>query len=396
MKTVQKYLLVISLALAISFLFFHNQSFAQDDGNSLMIGKQVGIHSTVLNEDRIVWVYLPDSYHFDSVSYPVIYLLDGGFHFLHTAGIIQFLSSNGRIPNAILIAVTNVDRTRDFSTSTVENIARSGGAEKFHGFLSDELMPMINTTYRTAPYQILVGHSLGGLYAAWSLIEHPKTFQAYIAISPYLLYDDEMVIELAEKKLSPKLLQGKSFYMTLGDEPAYYQAVDKFISVLKKQKATNFQFDYVHMEEEDHGSIPHMSIYNGLEFIFSDWMLPTEVYAKGLTAIDRHYKEASKKYGHQYAASEAMINQLGYQYLQTDNMVEGIKVFKENVKRYPSSANVYDSLGEAYEKNNQLKQAEKNYTMAVKLALPISHINLEAYQTNLKRVQNLLDNGLSD
>ena len=55
---------------------------------------------------------------------------------------------------------------------------------------------------------------------------------------------------------------------------------------------------------------------------------------------------------------------LGYNYLQKEDVKNAINVFEENVKRYPKSANVYDSMGEAYENNNQFKLAAKNYQKA--------------------------------
>jgi Flp pilus assembly protein TadD len=81
---------------------------------------------------------------------------------------------------------------------------------------------------------------------------------------------------------------------------------------------------------------------------------------------------------------------LGYNYLNDKKIDEAIKVFKENVERFPNSANVYDSLGEAYENNNQFAEAEKNYKKAVELAKPQNHQNLGIYKKNLKRMEERL------
>ena len=81
-----------------------------------------------------------------------------------------------------------------------------------------------------------------------------------------------------------------------------------------------------------------------------------------------------------------MLNALGYAYLQVANFDEAINVFKENVKRNPFSSNVYDSLGEAYEKNNQTNLARKNYQKAYDLGKMQHHVNTEIYKTNLDRL----------
>jgi tetratricopeptide (TPR) repeat protein len=67
-----------------------------------------------------------------------------------------------------------------------------------------------------------------------------------------------------------------------------------------------------------------------------------------------------------------VINLLGYIYLRKDQIDKAISVFKENIKRYPCSANVYDSLGEAYENHNQYKLARDNYQEAYDLGLTSS------------------------
>ena len=81
-----------------------------------------------------------------------------------------------------------------------------------------------------------------------------------------------------------------------------------------------------------------------------------------------------------------MINQLGYTHLQNNEIDKAIHVFSENVKRFPTSANVYDSLGEAYENNNQLKLAREHYQKAVDIGSVTTDPNYPIYMQNLKRV----------
>ena len=68
-------------------------------------------------------------------------------------------------------------------------------------------------------------------------------------------------------------------------------------------------------------------------------------------------------------------------------MENAIRIFKENIKRYPKSANVYDSLGEAYENSGQIDLAKANYQMAYELGMQNGNPNTEVYHTNLLRVQ---------
>lgn len=354
------------------------------------IGEKITIQSKTLNEDRVMLVYTPDGYEGSDTKYPVVYVLDGKWHFHHATGIVQFLSSRGLMPPTIVVAIVNVDRNRDFTPTQIEKAPASGGAEKFMTFITDELMPYVNKNYRTNPYEILVGHSLGGTFATYALLNNPEVFDAYIAISPYLMYDNNMLLAKTKTDLRASYNPDQTFYMTLGDEPKYTESVESFAKMLKSSSPEGLEFSYTHMTKEDHTTIPHLSIYNGLEAIYGDWKLPKETMKEGLASIDQHYDQLSKKYGYKVMAPENTINLLGYQYLNDKNYDEAMKVFKQNVKRYPESANVYDSLGEAYEYSQNLTEAEKNYAKAVKLGEQQEHAYLETFKVNLNRIQVLL------
>jgi hypothetical protein len=66
-------------------------------------------------------------------------------------------------------------------------------------------------------------------------------------------------------------------------------------------------------------------------------------------------------------ATEAELNIHGYQYLNKGNTAKAIEIFKMNINRNPKSWNVYDSLGEAYAKQGDKKEAVKNYTKALNM-----------------------------
>ena len=138
------------------------------------------INSDILEEDRQISIYLPDGYNNSKASYPVLYLLDGGTHLQHASGAADYLSGRGIVPDIIVVAIHNIDRSRDFSPVHVDNIPTSGGAEKFLGFLSEELVPYMEKSYRTAGFNILLGHSFGGTFIAYTLLAEPDLFDAFV------------------------------------------------------------------------------------------------------------------------------------------------------------------------------------------------------------------------
>lgn len=67
-------------------------------------------------------------------------------------------------------------------------------------------------------------------------------------------------------------------------------------------------------------------------------------------------------------ATEADINLIGYQLMGQGKMDEALAMFRKNVKDYPRSWNVYDSLGEALAKQGNKKEALASYQKALSLA----------------------------
>src|ERR1041384_5276038 len=101
--------------------------------------RRLVLKSTVLGEERVVLIRTPAGYESNQVHYPVLYMTDGDAHMGHTASTIEFLVQNGRIPDLIVVGVTNTDRTRDLTPAKSTDqtpggeprIPTSGGADNF-------------------------------------------------------------------------------------------------------------------------------------------------------------------------------------------------------------------------------------------------------------------------
>ncbi len=371
---------LISMMLLILFTAVHGQ-----DVEKSYRHRATKINSTILKETRNISIYLPDNYMHSESKYPVLYLLDGGAHLQHASGAADYLSTRMLIPDIIVVAIHNIDRSRDFSPVHVDNIPTSGGAEKFLGFLSEELVPYLDENYRTAGFNILLGHSFGGTFIGYTLLAKPKLFDAYLAVSPAMMYADNYVVKEASAKLKP-FKDTKYFYMTVGNEDRYFESLEEYASIMKEKAGESVEFKYVKMLEEDHGTTPYITVFSGLKFIFAGWQLPREMLQEDLEDIDNHYMQVSLRYGIDVQTPEAVINALGYGYLQAEDFDKAIATFQTNVERYPGSANVHDSLGEAYEKHGLPEQAAASYQKAVSLGEKNGDVNVPVYKTNLERV----------
>lgn len=361
--------------------------------------KTLTLKSTVLGEERRVLVHTPAGYETNRQSYPVLYMTDGDAHIGHTASTIDFLARNGRIPELIVVGVTNTDRTRDLtpSKSPQKNPAgelqfpTSGGADNFLKFFETELIPEIEKQYRVQPYRIFAGHSLGGLLAVHTMIAKPGLFNSYITVSPSLQWADNEALKRAEEFLKNQKDLKATLYVSLGNEQGGIKnGFESFRQALSKTSIKGFDWQADHLTDEDHGSVVLRSHYAGLRKVYEGWQpvrdLQSGALMGGLKGVDAHYKKLSEKFGYAIPTPENLVNQMGYQYLGENKPEEAIAVFKTNVERYPESANVYDSLAEAYERGGQLDLAEPLYNKAQVLGEKNNDPNLAVYKANYERV----------
>ena len=89
--------------------------------------------------------------------------------------------------------------------------------------------------------------------------------------------------------------------------------------------------------------------------------------------------------------TEATLNRRGYELLRQGDLQGAIRVFESNVAAYPGSANVYDSLAEAYERTGKLDLARTNYEKAVAVGLERNDPNVAVFKANLARVVGKLE-----
>lgn len=262
-------------------LFFQGNNFSQT--NRITIGNIEEIKSKILNEKRILNIYLPDNYNpADSLKYPIIYLLDGSIDedFIHIVGLVQFNSFEWvkQLPKSIVVGIANIDRKKDFTFPTSgkeekEKFPTTGNSIKFINFIENELQPFINSNYKTTNVKTIIGESLAGLLATQILFTKPSLFSNYIIVSPSLWWDNGSLLSANTSILKDSLQNKTSVYIAVGKEgltptkQPRVMEVDANLLVEKLQaiKSTfiNITFDY--LPQENHGTIMHQAVFNAIK-----------------------------------------------------------------------------------------------------------------------------------
>jgi predicted alpha/beta superfamily hydrolase len=323
------------------------------------------IKSQAVGEDRTILVKVPVNYERSEARYPVVYMLDAHPPQNYMmAGLIEQQVWGDVMPESIIVGIQNTNRLRDM-TPTPGDRPGAGGADKFLQFIETEVIPFVDKNYRTHSFRAIAGHSLAGLFVVNAFVERPDSFNAYIAASPNVHWDNSYVIKRAEDAFRKRKEWNKFLFVALGDEPNYIAGYTRFQELLDQAKPKGLEYGFRHFKDENHGSVVLPAYYAGLRKVYIGWAPP----ANGTVAdLENHYRKLSSRYGYTIQVPEALLNRVGYQLLQAGRTAEAIDVFKKNVASYPRSANVYDSLAEAFEKNGQKSNARENYEKAWKMA----------------------------
>jgi hypothetical protein len=355
-------------------------SFAQQRDNRLTIGIIDSVYSPTLKEMRKIWVYIPPPHGSGANQkqhFPVLYLLDGDSHFFSVAGMLQQLSevnNNSVCPDMVIIGILNTDRARDFTPSHVTSsyyfsramVKNSGGSENFTRFLEKELMPYVETHYPVAPYRILIGHSLGGLFVMNTLVNHTNLFNSYVAIDPSLWWDDQRVLKQAKIALEQKKFTNKSLFFAVAHtmDPKMdttQVATDTtsgtihmrsnliFTKYLTSKSNNGLNYKWKYYDNDNHFSVPLIAEYDALHFLF-DFYTGPESDRESLTAeiLSAHYKLISSKFGYTMLPPEAFVNSQGYIWLQRKVFDKAYAYFNMNIENYPDNANEYDSMADYF------------------------------------------------
>lgn len=356
-------------SIFLAFVTIH--AFAQENADEpLDCGKKFTLESQILKEKRTYWVRLPASYHnkkYDKQSYPVMYVLDGKSAFFPLLGVVSFMSEkesvNFQIPEMIIVGVDTENRLKDLTPNPSTKMpngqeaqtesqrlmmAGGGGGENFLKFLTSELFPKIESDYRTLPYRLYVGHSLGGLTTAYTLLKHAGIFNSYLSIDGSLWWDNAKYVREAPddlKNFKTKTIQ--RMYFSVIDSSTvdagglfHIRSIHNLAKSLKDRAPANIQTTVDVIKDTDHSSIPLLSWYNCFRYIFEGYDVSHYGFTANPDLIESHYANLEKTIGLKMSPPQDVI-EIVLHYLTAPNRFpdkeKALKVAKIGLKYYPNA-----------------------------------------------------------
>jgi len=237
------------------------------------------IDSEIVGRPYHIFVMLPDGYETSSEEYfPTIYILDGGALFPLLSAYYQYLNVGQEIPDAIVVGISYGSdsfeggnyRSTDYTAKSAER-AYWGGAERFQRFLSDELLPSIEGTYRSrSDRRVIFGQSIGGQFVLYTALTKPDLFWGHVASNPALHRNLPFFLQ----KHGEAALSGEQSRLFVGsgslDDPRFRVPALEWIEHWSNSDDNPWQLKTVNLDGHTHMSAPPASFRQGMTWIFSE------------------------------------------------------------------------------------------------------------------------------
>ena len=402
--------------LMLLVLSFQSIAFANPDKNTQhTIGEIFIIPSKVLSQDRSIQVYLPPSYHQSKKKYPVLYVLDGQWHFTNAVAIQQSLRVPSLLPEMIVVGIVNSEPLR--------RAMFGGQREEFQQHLADEVLPFIDGKFRTSPDRLLFGWEMGAFFSTFSLFHEKQLFNGVIATNGGDA-SDQAISQFSDMKMDSE----KYLYIANSIRDVYtIEYSDELSKQLSKKVVNNLNWHYQQFNDELHETLPYVSMYNGLKHFYHNFdtlsysSIDEFVKLGGMEYLEAYFAKRGERFGLSKSISNSTKNNLiwiawnrdnyeyfhrfmtvfkdvlttkrydsaywqnrfGRFYLKHGNLKSAKQYFTNAITKYPNTALLHQGLAKVYVAKGNIKLARENFVKAVELATLSSDPDLAEFETDL-------------
>lgn len=230
-------------------------------------------YSRSVGDSFEIFISLPPGYNF-SDTYNVVYYCDANLKSgRHLRQLLLTPQFNDKLKKVIFVGIGHIGnfhvlRSRDFILPTIngkDSIGRDknyGQTEKFYLYMKDELVPGINSQYKTnSNGNSIIGHSLGGLFVFYCLFKADNLFNKYFALSPALWIGKYSIYKF--NRIQTGFSNKKYLYFASGSK----ETINKILKgtnnakkFLDKSKYANLIYEYDIWKGKTHNSEVPLSL----------------------------------------------------------------------------------------------------------------------------------------
>lgn len=300
--------------IIVIFIFlFTSNTYSQTKGTEVSIGTKYSINSSVLNQEREVYIYLPDSYDSSDEQYATLYILDGQWYFANGVAIQKALRTPDHLPEMIVVGIKNKNPLRRTMFDD-EHL-------NFLSFIETELIDFVDKNFRTNKKRILFGWEDGAYFACSAFFDKSQLFDGVI-ISDGAQNDKNIISDFNKLNTS----EVKYLYMANSEKDIYsIQWTEAFNSFLIENQPNNVKWEYEKFNNEVHESLPYLSMYHGLIYYYHNY--PSLVFSSiddfnkigGIPYLETYFKERGERFGFPTEIDNSTRNSLIWLALNRDD-----------------------------------------------------------------------------
>lgn len=329
------------------------------------------IKSEILNENRRIYIQLPEDYGRDNKKYPLLVILDGEWLFNLANAHQRYYSydevTDIKIPRMIVVGIENTDRDRDYvPTSNSGNDLKfptAGGADKFLDFVEKELLPVIERKYRVAPHRCLVGWSFSGLFTTYTAISRPELFNMYLCISPAIWWDGDLVYN---KIKYVNFNQHEKIVFTLGTKEKggmVYSSTKRLIDELLINPKKNLDIELIKVQNVGHSWGVATALNLGLQFLYQEYIPEDNLLTENEMYL--YYNKISKQWGYSVIPPGKVFINVAYNIWASGKSEEAISLLKKGVKFHRNDSQLCFFLGQMLNAAGRTEEALSFYEKAL-------------------------------
>lgn len=247
---------------------------------TIMGAHKRSLASRFVDQEYELSIWVPFNYEQSDKDYPTLYVLDAPIYFGGAAYIAMSNNWDGVIPEMIVVGVgANVknweewDPLRDRDLTSVEIPGRpwSGYADNFIQFVEKELLPFVDSNYRTQKADRLIwGHSSGATFALKLLFHKTHLFNRIIATSPSFEHSGKTIYDYHQDLAIDALPSKVRLFVSVGSLDNTYSARAKyFMQDLAERKIQNLQLHTMILDGFDHVAANFPGLNYGLRTVYA-------------------------------------------------------------------------------------------------------------------------------
>lgn len=373
------------MKLALTFLIALSFSVCAQTNQPTIL--EHSFDSEAFGSKRKISISLPTGYaESDSIqNYVVAYLFDGQFnpYFSLVSSVIDYYAQIGEGIPMIVVSIHTENRSLEFTPKPTNPRTSSGwggncgNAEMLTASLRDEIIPYIESNYRTQPYRLAIGHSLGGTYVLHDIFKDASIFSGVIAVSPNLNYDDQQIVFSGETYFKTHPESHTFVYTSAGDqgsmESSFRRSLQKLDSIHSQLDPKYLDWTCNLLDGDGHMS-SFLPTFNYAYLAFNKhWIISEEQlsemmnrdYESMLDHINEFYEDLSLFVGSEVKPTNDDWNNYAYELSYNEKHNDAIAIINAGIASYPKDPNLLDTKGEILEEAGRYKDAQESYKQSM-------------------------------